>query len=710
MSNFLQRQHGDRSFAISKLAQVSQINLRRLIANDPSQGWSTIVDHLLAALSHFTSSSTNRLQAASSLDEILTASIRSASAHSAEIQSRTQHLVLSSLARQVEPLSSAGGGSTYYQQTDIDIRRLALEALYQILQSAGHEMVMGWERVFACLSSVCRKGGELGTLNEGGETFSLGLGGPPSSGGGRVRQSMSAQGGLGGGGGSRGNASLVRTAFQSVRHFHFPLRLCQLADLGLFSSLSLRSQITLIITDFLLSLSIADLKSCITALADFSRQTDDVNISLSSIGSLWNVSDAVQSRRCGPEGFAYDELWLFIVRELLTCCLDSRAEVRSSAMQTLFRSIELYGSTLDAKLWKECVWEIIFPLLDSLDAFGQEGEHGGPGGMDLSENGQGGVNWDQSKVLALQSVGGIFSSFFLSNLITLPDATNIWKRYLGHTATAFSSGAPPVSTAAVQALSAVLTSWEKSSSADSASDVIQQLISGSWTTWESMGQAVLKAAESVATSSSPTDSETPSPLYKQATLCAFVTTAQPILRQSTSLWSMDRLQHLLVIFKGIMTHPPGDDIRPDVDNLTPLQTAIFDVYGLLDLNLDGSLAVLLEDLSSLITLAYASSHDGEVVAAPEEKGKRPVVRRLTYIAVSKKAMEMAVEVFLAHQAEKGLFAGGTVEHVIKAYSLPVSPASHVSLPSDEYHRSRPRSFPLPDQAQVRLPSIVQVRR
>lgn len=139
-------------------------------------------------------------------------------------------------------------------------------------------------------------------------------------------------------------------------------------------------QITLIITDFLLSLSIPDLKSCITALAGFSRQTDEVNISLSSIGSLWNVSDAVQTRRSqkGPDSQAYDELWLFIVRELLTCCLDPRADVRMSAMQTLFRSIELYGSTLDDKLWTECVWEIIFPLFDSLKAF-SDGVDGGVG-------------------------------------------------------------------------------------------------------------------------------------------------------------------------------------------------------------------------------------------------------------------------------------------------------------------------------------------
>jgi hypothetical protein len=238
-------------------------------------------------------------------------------------------------------------------------------------------------------------------------------------------------------------------------------------------------------------------------------------------------------------------------------------------------------------------------------------------------------------------------------------------------------------------------------------DVILQLIDDSWSTWESMGQAVLRLTEP-----QPQDAELderPPPLYKQETLRVFVTAALPLLRQSSSLWSMDRLRQLLSILKGIMTHPPGDDIRPDIDNLTPLQSAIFDVFALLDLSLDGSAAVFLEDLSSLITLAYASSHDGDLVAALDETGKKPVARRLTYIAVSKRAMELAVEIFLAHQSEEKLYASATVEHVIKAYSLPVSQTFGL-----DHQRGTDAAQPSPsnpiDQAQVRLPSVVQVWR
>lgn len=194
------RQHGDRSFAIAKIAQISALNLDRLVANDPLQGWSTIVNHLLVVLGNATSSTTNRLQAAETLNEILTLSIRAASAQSEDIQARTQHLVLSSLARQVEPLSYGPS-----HQAEVDIRRLALEALYQILQSTGHALVT-WEMVFTCLRSVCRKAPEqLETLPEGGE--------PPSSPSLRPVGLRPSSLGVA----SRGNAALVRTAFQSVR-------------------------------------------------------------------------------------------------------------------------------------------------------------------------------------------------------------------------------------------------------------------------------------------------------------------------------------------------------------------------------------------------------------------------------------------------------------------------------------------------------------
>lgn len=170
-----------------------------MVKNDPSEGWSPIVNHLLTTLSESTTSSTTRLQAAEVLDEILVNSIRISSE---KVQARMHPLVLSSLAKQVEIVCY--GPSL---PVEIDIRRLGLEALYQILQSAGHVLVGGWEMVFMCLRSVCRRGGDhSSSLQTVDETSSQ----PTPS----FRLSRGKKGSL-----MKGNASLVRTAFQSVRSF-----------------------------------------------------------------------------------------------------------------------------------------------------------------------------------------------------------------------------------------------------------------------------------------------------------------------------------------------------------------------------------------------------------------------------------------------------------------------------------------------------------
>src|SRR2546430_132211 len=53
----------------------------------------------------------------------------------------------------------------------------------------------------------------------------------------------------------------------------------------------------LICTDFLSLLSPECLKQCINTLSAFGLQMDDLNISLTAIGLLWNVSDFIQTKR-----------------------------------------------------------------------------------------------------------------------------------------------------------------------------------------------------------------------------------------------------------------------------------------------------------------------------------------------------------------------------------------------------------------------------
>jgi hypothetical protein len=59
-----------------------------------------------------------------------------------------------------------------------------------------------------------------------------------------------------------------------------------------------------------------------------------------------------------------DTLWMFLLSNFSQLCSDQRPEVRNSANQTLFRTIGMNGQRLTIDAWEECIWNVLFPLLD----------------------------------------------------------------------------------------------------------------------------------------------------------------------------------------------------------------------------------------------------------------------------------------------------------------------------------------------------------
>ena len=127
------------------------LNIHRLIYRSPDVAWDPITGHLLSVVRHQYAPPTIRVQAARVLDDILVVVPRNVTT-SAELQPIVQRRVLDVLALQVIP-DSAGSASS---STTIELRRMGLETLHQILQSSGHTLVVGWETIFEMLASVCR--------------------------------------------------------------------------------------------------------------------------------------------------------------------------------------------------------------------------------------------------------------------------------------------------------------------------------------------------------------------------------------------------------------------------------------------------------------------------------------------------------------------------------------------------------------------------
>ena len=121
----------------------------------------------------------------------------------------------------------------------------------------------------------------------------------------------------------------------------------------------------LVFTDFLPTIPYSCYPQCVDAATKFGSQETELNVSLTAVGLLWNLSDfffqnvatlktkSEESSKVFPEfpGCqnmpSFDKLWMCLYYKLKDLCLDSRPAVRKSSGQTLFSTIAAHGSVLE---------------------------------------------------------------------------------------------------------------------------------------------------------------------------------------------------------------------------------------------------------------------------------------------------------------------------------------------------------------------------
>lgn len=514
---------------------VATLNIHRLIYRDPEVAWNTITSHLLAVIKHTTAPASIRIQAAKTLDEILIVVPRNLTT-TGELQPKVQRRVLDVLSQQV--IGETGAVSN----TSVELRRMGLETLHQILQASGHTLVVGWETIFEMLGSVCRPA--VFASSSSGDVSS-----PVSPATPRSKPPPL------GYASEKGYTALVKIAFQSLT----------------------------LVCDSLGQLSPEHLRLCISTLGQFGRQSD-TNIALTAAESLlWGVSDSIQAKRKDAEKEPeYSALWMFLLLEILGLCTDGRPEVRVGAIQTLFRTLQLYGATLSLATWDECIWKVTFPLLDAINGFLRqartpvdEDEDAPP--PDAEEQ------WDDSKILALQSVGSIFHDFLVNKIIHLDSFDEAWKVFVGHIQHSWVRDNRTISPPALRCLDKAIRA------SASASPELKPRVLASlevvWKACEDMGSTLADPSSGV--------SQHNVKPFTQESLMAFV----DVIRSTRSVmkqfdepeWGLERLTSLLSILKGaytlidlrywlmfvrnkgVLTYPNSPDFRPDIDSLSPVQ-------------------------------------------------------------------------------------------------------------------------------------------
>ncbi|XP_065066543.1 protein MON2 homolog isoform X1 [Rhopilema esculentum] len=209
----------------------------------------------------------------------------------------------------------------------------------------------------------------------------------------------------------------------------------------------------LVVTDYLPIMPCWCLQILIDVVGQFGLQPQEINISLTAVGLLWNLSDFFYQNRTAlkldlanaykqhnesdasddEKGILaslipslldktttpFDSLWMCLFSKLGDLCVDPRPAVRKSAGQTLFSTISAHGGLLENRTWYSVLWKVLFPLLEKVKTMSSTAADVPPPSDAASKPGNILIHhsrdtaekqWAETRVLTLAGVSRVFST------------------------------------------------------------------------------------------------------------------------------------------------------------------------------------------------------------------------------------------------------------------------------------------------------------
>ncbi|KAL4706660.1 hypothetical protein ACJJTC_005045, partial [Scirpophaga incertulas] len=219
------------------------------------------------------------------------------------------------------------------------------------------------------------------------------------------------------------------------------------------------------------------LRRVLRAAHAFAAQPRDLNVSLTAVGLMWNISDYLYHNRdklaaalardnavC-PEVPQHadlpplDRLWMCLYIRLSELCTEPRAPVRRAASQTLFSCIGAHGSLLSAGGWRALL-AVLFPMLDQVQ---KQSNIASSEKVDTGEHilihhtrNTAQKQWAETQVLTLSGVSRVFHSRF-QLLTTVGDFHRSWVALLEYITDFALRRSHEVSVAALKSFQEVVT-------------------------------------------------------------------------------------------------------------------------------------------------------------------------------------------------------------------------------------------------------------
>ncbi len=618
----------EKSFSLDHLRAVALLNIKRLVRD--TEALDLICAHLLDICSHGIVTSSIRVQAAQSLGDLLISALHHLP-DDGDVAGTVQQHVFNYLLTQTAGRSVAGETGM-----DLDIRLMGLQTLASIVESSGHAIITGWQSIFQILGSVCMaNSSDMSRNNRTNDLRRIMLDSPPARHVSLVGSSSS----------TRGTGALVRLAFPVL---------------------------TLISTDYWSTLDHEGMRACISTLGRYGAQRDDVNISLSAVGCLWNLSDALRGSREDARGA--DKLWLNVLDQLVTLSHDGRLEVRTGSLQTLFRCIDAHGAELSEALWSHIAAETVATVINNLWDRAERPllvneEEQEPTEAEEDADVLQRQQWDETKALVLTSLSAILPKFYKEHIEPLAIAPEFRRSLLNKIVQVVSTDGRPVRSAALECMRTLATTAITGDKNDKGWDEL-------WRSFQAISYVVSQNAEALG------ESEHHGP-YTQDNLQRLVTVISTLVQIGSNRLSLLDLSFLLDTIRALLVYAHSPSYPLDVDSMTPVQTLSLELL----LKIAGvslhSRALVLDKLADLLTLPFVASFEYIDRSYGRYSAKKPVTGKITYVALWKKAAPAATEMAIKLVGDAVAYQDGGIENLLGVISDPNKFPLHVNRPTDQ---------------------------
>nr|XP_034192055.1 protein MON2 homolog isoform X1 [Osmia lignaria] len=457
----------------------------------------------------------------------------------------------------------------------------------------------------------------------------------------------------------------------------------------------------LVVTDFLPVMPWRCLPLCVDTAAKFGSQTQELNISLTAVGLMWNISDYFyqnQEKLCvslkGDSSSVFpdfpgttnmppfDKLWMCLYARLGDLCVDSRPAVRKSASQTLFSTISAHGSLLHQPTWQAVLWQVLFPLLDKVRSLSNSAssEKVDTSGNILIHHSRNTAQkqWAETQVLTLSGVGRVFNTKrqLLQMLGDFPRAWSLLLEFIENSALSKNN---EVSLAALKSFQEILYLQKGSDN----NEVVQSNDSEAlwivaWRVWLNIGME---------STTPPQEGETEPYVPSQAFLTALVHIFPAVFQHIRNKFTGPDLQKLCIVLKNAVAVPVHGEstpyilpTMPDVV-LTHLQDGVLHSMELLQKealngpeNLRTMIVMIFLQLLSFSKLACEAPTYGKIPTKhiSQVRGVSADWVTMNYVPFGEKALSMVVTLYQKTAHEMAVIDGQVLKHIIEALHVPLS--------------------------------------